>query len=79
MFGCLAGRKILKIISAIFTLNIILLLVNRVLVFFVNEVIISTFGTIINIVIFVLSLIQYILYLFYLSSVSSMLYWTSRK
>ena len=67
------GNTILKIVSAIFTLNIILLLVNRVLVFFVNEVVTSTLSTIINIVIFVLSLIQYILYLFYLSSVSSML------
>ena len=67
------GSTILKIISAIFTLNIILIILNRVFVYFIPGTITVTISTIITAVIAVLSVIQYILYISYLSSVSSML------
>lgn len=66
------GNTILKIVSAIFTLNIVLIILNRVLAVFISDIV-KTFSGVIVIIIAVLSVIQYILYITYIASVSSML------
>ena len=67
------GNTILKILSAIYTLNVILIILNRIFVFFLSDKITGTISMIITAVVAVLSLIQYILYITYLANVSGML------
>ena len=67
------GNTLRKIITAIYTLNVVLIILNRIFVFFVNDKITATISLIIIAVVAVLSLIQYILYITYLANVSGML------
>ena len=66
------GNTIIKIVSAIYALNIVLIILNRIL-FFINPDILKTFNLIIKLLVAVLTVIQYILYITYLANVSSML------
>ena len=67
------GGTIINLLSTMFTLNIILIILNRVFPLFMSEDIINVISLIINIVIAVLTVIEYILYLSYLGRTSKML------
>ena len=67
------GNTILKIIGTIFSLNICLIILNRVFRLFLREDIVSTIAIIVTIVIILLTIIAYFLYLGYLGKVSRML------
>lgn len=67
------GNTILKIVGTVFSLNISLIIIGRVLRMFMNETVINTITTIVTVIILLLTLIAYILYLGFLGKVSSML------